>query len=134
MNTKLLLAVLLLFTVSSCTISPKVILYNNADDSMTISFAEDSYRISSGQSRTIQLYFVREFQVQVGTTSYSYDVESWPDDYAYFTGWWLFADRKMKAQFNADGRIYLLTEDQGPPISTITDQPRGFPLEPVILN
>jgi len=131
MNANHLLAVLLLFTVSSCTMQPKVILYNSADDSLTISFADNSYRIGSRRSRTIRLSFVREFRVQVGTTSYSYDVESWPDDYAYFTGWWLFADRKMKAQFNADGRIYLLTEDQRPPIPTTAGQPSGFPLEPV---
>ena len=131
MNAKLLLAALLLFTASSCTISPKVILYNNADEAITISFVDDSYRIGSGRSRSIRLYFVRDFQVQVGTTTYSYDVDYWPDDYAYFTGWWLFADRKMKAQFNADGRLYLLTEDQSPPIRTTTNQPRGFPVEPV---
>lgn len=130
MNLKLLLTALLLLAVSSCTIQPKVILFNNADNAITISFADDSYRIDSGRSRTIQLYFVREFQVQVGATKYSYDVDYWPDDYAYFTGWWLFADRKLKAQFNADGRIFVLTQDQSPPISPIADQPRGFPLVP----
>ena len=67
----------------------------------------------------------------MGTTSHSYDVVFWPDDYSYFTGWWIFADRKMKAQFDADGRIYLLTEDQTPPVSTFADQPDGFPLESI---
>ena len=131
MNPKLLLAALLLFAASSCTVWPKVVLYNNADDAITISFDDKSYRIGPGRSRSIRLYFVSEFQVEAGATSYSYDVVNWRDDYAYFTGWWLFASRKMKAQFNADGRIYLLTEDQSPPTSKIADQPSGFPLEPI---
>ena len=43
---------------------------------------------------------------------------------------WLFADRKLKAQINADGRIFVLTQDQSPPIAAMASQPRGFPLVP----
>jgi hypothetical protein len=130
MNQKALLVAMLLLPISSCTVAPKVILFNNAGEAITISFAGDSYRINSAKSRKIELYFVREFQVQMGATQYSYSVEYWSDDYAYFTGWWLFAARKMKAQFNADGKIFVLTQDQTPPISAVVGQPRGFPLVP----
>ena len=130
MNQKTLLVALLLLAISSCTIQPKVVLFNNADEAITISVAENSVRINSKKSRKIELYFVREFEVQLGATQYFYSVDYWPDDYAYFTGWWLFVDRKLKAQFNADGTILVLTQDQDPPISELVGQPRGFPLKP----
>ena len=130
MNQKILLTALLLLPISSCTIQPKVKIFNNAVEAITISIADDSYQVGPGKSRKIELYFVSEFQVQMGAIQYFYNVEYWPDEHAYFTGWWLFARREMKAQFNADGTIFLLTENQSPPISAIVGQPRGFPLVP----
>ncbi len=47
MNQKILVTAVLLLLLASCTIQPKFIVFNNAEETITVSFADDTYRIKS---------------------------------------------------------------------------------------
>jgi hypothetical protein len=41
-----------------------------------------------------------------------------------------YFDGTIYAQINEDGHIYALKKSESPPLSSFTEQPEGFPIEP----
>ena len=126
-----LTAIILLGLLCSCSIPADVMLFNNAGMNALVTSGENAIAVAPGESQKITTVFRRFFSIEIGKASYNYELQSWPGEYEFTTGWGPWTKRVLSLQINGDGLIWVVTEGQKLPVPVSTSQAVGFPLEPL---
>ncbi|MEI6056686.1 MAG: hypothetical protein WCR55_11590 [Lentisphaerota bacterium] len=130
-----LFSLILLLSVGSCSSASKIILFNNSGHNITVTSiisASGTLKefIVNKCDRLELRYLVVEQQVKIvcGNKLYIYDLK-YPveDDF--------INDNTMYFQFEPDGSIYVLKDDNFPvALKDMPRQPEGFPLKPISIE
>lgn len=112
--------------VSSCSIRPKIFLYNNSGQALTILTEDGSYHVVGGAIVEILYPKSQTMQINVQETQWKYKLAYPPKEYMTVGG------HEMHFQIEANGFIYVLLPQQQGPALDLSAQPKGFPLTPVL--
>lgn len=125
-----LTSIFFLSLLCSCTIPTDVKLFNNSGESVIVNSGDDSTSVAPNETGKITAVFRRVFKIEIGEASYQYELEDWPGEYEFTTGWGPFTKRILMLQINSDGRIWVAAKGEELPLLESTPQPHGFPINP----
>jgi len=125
--------------LSSCTVSLTCEIYNNTDMPLQVTERdkhgqEKHFSLMPQKSIRLRDWGYHVYEVENENINWSYDppIASYipSSEYIETTGFGPFFKRLIRAQLNADGKVYLIKIGQEPPVSEFTGQPEGYPLVP----
>lgn len=125
-----LTSIILLGQICSCSIPADVKLFNNSGEVVIVRSGDKLIRVEPSRVEKITAVFRRDFSIEIADAPYQYELEDWPGEYEYNTGWGPFTKRVLMLQINSDGRIWVVGKGDKRPLPETMSQPNGFPLEP----
>ena len=120
------------FTLSACSPSYTLILYNNSGGTVKIQLGDNGiiYIIEDEHEATLGYFDWVPIIVQAETTNWVYNItNSPPRKYGAPRGWGL--RNKIYFQLETTGEIYTMLPTEEFPLKDVTNQPPGFPLRPI---
>jgi len=120
--------VLAVASVVSCSRPARMKLYNHSGFDITIVSSRSDIEIANGQSSVFM--FPAEtsaLMIQVDSTAWEYEMPYPPREYCDPT-----AASVIHAQLEPGGRLYVFLPNTQFPVTDLSLQPDGFPLEPRI--
>ena len=119
------MVVLALLANSSCTQTPQILAYNNADEGLVVVLK--TKQVAMGPSDLVQIEAMNSYFVLLmgGQRRFCYWMPEIPPAYWKFT---FLGYAEIHVQIEADGLIYLIKPDVSLPAADLSGQPAGFPL------
>jgi hypothetical protein len=111
---------------SSCSIRPKIFLYNNSGQEVAIVSEDENYHVAIGT--VVEIYYPKSqtLQINAGEKKWQYRLTYPTKEYMTVGG------HEMYFQIDSSGFIYVLLPQQQGPVKDPPTQPKGFPLTPVL--
>ncbi len=120
--------VLVVVSLTSCTISARFHLFNNSNLPVTVVIGDKKVLIKPGKSKEFSGIEHNTFSITGKGIHYQYAVKKLPTDNIVWKGWGPFTKRVFYAQFNNGGKIWAIDKGQECPVKSYPKQPKGFPL------
>ena len=132
-RTLLICLLLLCGTLPACTVSSICRLFNNSSVPLeivrtTINRQQERLIVHPGKNIELTDWISNEVLIKLGANDYNYQTVTPSPDYIVTSGFGPWVSRYFRMQIEPDGRIYLLSKEQVPPVTAFDVQPKGFPL------
>lgn len=131
---------LLVLSVSSCTPGTKYTLFNNTDGDIAVTIDRQTYSIPKGGLGPLENWYAGSITIETKSQRWSYSihlpafhelvVNGSYDEKAFSFSQSELSARRITAQVNGDGRIFIVPVSVATPVPTNAIQPNGFPLSP----
>ncbi len=121
--------------LGSCTQPVTCILYNHTSQSLTVKQLrrDQDVKISNlapGASIELQFWETTDFEISSSHIVWSYKPVRSDVDFLEMVEYGWFGKPVVNVQLEPDGRIFLLPPGVESPVSTMPEQPKGYPLSP----
>ena len=122
--------------LSGCTLPLTCVLYNNTGHDFLFLVLRDHVVIEEVEVKNNSLVEInnwetRNYQINIRDSTSKYEPVFFHHEFVDFSGWGPWSKRKLHAQIEPDGRIFVLNIGQVPPVVDFPDQPNGFPMIPI---
>lgn len=129
-----LLPIVAMFSLSSCSLPLHVKIYNGYAHDVELSRAgedgeAEAILLGKKSATMVEELFSVRFTLKDSSVVRAYPTQSVPEEFVEGVGFvWPFYERRVKAQLEPDGCIYLVEVKSSLPASSLGRQPYGFPL------
>ena len=112
--------------LSSCTIPPELILYNNTGERLTVASGDHSQLIEPKKEAKVPFPFGdKSLSITCASNTWTYTLKYPPHDFCGPS-----SHLRIKSQVESNGFIYVFPKDVGLPGEDLSRQPEGFPVKP----
>lgn len=123
--------ILLVFILSSCSIKPKLVFYNNTEFIIEIKNDKDLLgKVNGGHEINFSYPITQNFSINTGETNWIYKITNYPPVENYRRN----TRATIYMQIESTGKIYVLKTTEEFPLTDFNNQPPGFPLKPINLT
>ena len=122
---KIIISILLISIVTSCTLIPYIVLFNNTSEKIIVTYSGKKYLLEPYSLKEIMA--VGEIlEIETSKTSWFYKVAYFPQSFIKHE----FTKDLINIQLQSNGWIYILYPTNNLPAKTFPMQPEGYPLKP----
>jgi hypothetical protein len=122
----IVLALLALATVASCSKGPRVLLFNNTPVDLTVRVDAKTIAADIGPGQNAEFYPQPSQWIDFGMIGHLYEFKG----SIRIEGYYDVDARVLKIQAEKDGRLYAIPASATFPVTVLPKQPSGFPLTP----
>ena len=128
-------ALLLVGSLTACTMVDSCELYNNSGSPLTVvrtkgGEEQPSVHVKPGESILLADWISGEIRVEKGGVVSRYSPTAPDTAFVITRGFGPWMKRVFRAQIDSQGQIFVLKPDQSVPATKFVEQPDGFPLVP----
>lgn len=121
--------------VSGCTLATSCTLFNNSGRQIAIDVTGPDgtayvLSLAPGASAKIDHWVFSDVRISTSDETWTYATTDPDESFIRYPGFFLWVERRFRAQLQADGRIFVVAPDATFPQAELPPQPYGFPLEP----